>query len=102
MRPRCTRHTHDVGPRHPLEVDRFDVLVDEGHLVFARRERREQRQAGDGEIGSLPDDFQRVLQPPVGDFEARVDQDDVCRSDSRVIRFGHGLVPVIAIANRAD
>src|SRR5262249_21201232 len=35
------------------------------------------------------------------DFEARVDQDDVSRSDSRVIRSGHGLVPVIAIANRA-
>ena len=41
------------------------------------RQRRQQRQACDRQVGPLAHERQGVLHPPVGDLEPRIDQDDV-------------------------
>ena len=41
------RYAYDVGRRAALEIDRLDILVDDGHLIGCGRERRQQRQGGD-------------------------------------------------------
>ena len=58
------------------EVNRLDILVDERHLMLAGRQRGQERQAGDWQVRSLAQQRQRVLEAPVGDFEARIDEDD--------------------------
>ena len=69
--------TDDVGAREPVPVYRLDIFVEQGHRVFARRQRGQQRQTGDGQIGPLAQERQRVFQAPVGRLELRIDQDNV-------------------------
>ena len=80
MRNRCTLMpvTPTMSARaQPVEVDRLDVLVDQGDGVLGRREGGQQRQAGDRQVGPLAEERQGVLQAPVRDLEPRIDQDDV-------------------------
>ena len=67
----------DVGPGNALEVDRLDVLVDQGDGVLGGRQRGQQRQAGDRQVGPLAHEGQGVLHAPVRDLEPGIDQDDV-------------------------
>ena len=69
-----------------VEVDRLDVLVDERERWLVRRQRGQQRQAGDRQVAPLAQQRQGVLQAPVRDLEPGVDQDDV--GHDRLLRTG--------------
>src|SRR5205823_1761174 len=70
----------DIGAGDAVEVDGLDVLVEEGDGVRRRGEGGQQRQGGDGQVGPLAEQGQGVFEPPVGDLEAGVDEDNVHRA----------------------
>jgi len=70
----------DVGARAAVEVDRLHVLVDQGDAVVRRRERGEQRQAGDRQYRLSAKQPQCVIHAPIRGREARMDQHDVGHS----------------------
>ncbi len=67
----------DVGPGAAVEVDRFDVLVDQGDRVLPGRQCRKQGQGRNGQVGPFADVGQSILHAPVRDLELRIDQYDV-------------------------
>ena len=66
-----------VGAAEPVEVDVFDVLVDQRHVVMVRDESGKQGQTGDRQVGALAEQLHAMLQPPERDVEARIDDDDI-------------------------
>ena len=56
--------------------------------VLGRGQCRQQGQAGDRQVGRLPEKWQRVFQPPKRDLETRVDDDDVGHRSSLLVARG--------------
>ena len=78
----ATLHAHagdadDVGPRHALEVDRLDVLIDDRHAVMIGNQRGKQRKTGDRQVRPLAEQPHALFHPPEGDVETGIDDDDV-------------------------
>ena len=71
----------DVGPRQRSKSIGSTFSSMSVTVMPGGRQRGEQRQAGDRQVGTLAQQRQRVLQAPVGHLEPRIDEDDV----------GHGL-----------
>ncbi len=76
-----TRHPDDVGTLEAVEVNRFHVLVDDGHLVLVRSKRGEQGQAENRHERPFADDRHDVLHAPVRDRESRIDEHDVSHGE---------------------
>src|SRR5215471_10670860 len=71
-------HTHDIGAGQAVVIEGLDIFVKKRDVVPWWSQGCQQRQASNGQIGSLSEQRQGMFQAPVGDIEAWVDQYDVC------------------------
>ena len=81
-------HVHAGNPdnvrsRASVEIDRFDILVDERDAVLGRGQRRHQRQTGDRQHRLDAQKRHCVLQPPVRNVKTGVYQNNI----------GHAVIP---------
>src|SRR4029079_9904757 len=65
-------HADDVGPRDAVKIEWRNGLIQQSDLVLRGREGCQQWKAGNRQVGPLAEYRQRVLEPPIGAFEARV------------------------------
>ena len=73
-------HTGDgdyIGFGAALEIDFLDILIDERDAMRLGRQCSNERQGRHRHVGALAEQWQRVLKPPEGDLEFRIDEDDV-------------------------
>ena len=77
----------DVGPLNRLVIQRLDVFVNERYFVLRGRQRGQERQAGDRQIGPPAQERQRMLEPPIGDLEPRIDKHDAGHTPEPWLRF---------------
>src|SRR5439155_9527065 len=70
-------HADDVGPGAARKVDRLHILVDQGNAVPRRGQSGKERQAGDRQDRLGAEKRHRVLETPIGNLEAGIDQDDI-------------------------
>jgi hypothetical protein len=54
----------EVRATETLKVDILDILIDQCHLMMIGNKSRQQSKAGNGQVGPLPEELHRVLQPP--------------------------------------
>ena len=90
------RDADDIGGGAALEIDCLDVLIDQRDAMGRGRQRRQQRQARDRQIGRFAEEGEGVLDPPVGHLEARIDDDYVGHSSRLkgcIVSAAAGLMP---------